>query len=127
MFKLALYYLGRGPSEIAEVHRRLAEIIPEEIDRQLAEMAEQAAARARLYAPVKTGALRNSIGWRRIDFCVYELYVEVDYAAYVEFGTRRKGPRPFFRPAIKEIADKKIVNRQIADAVTARLSEELAE
>ena len=52
--------------------------------------------RAKQFAVVKTGELRDSIG-------VTDDGIEVtaDYAGPVEFGTSKKAARPFLRPAIE--------------------------
>jgi HK97 gp10 family phage protein len=54
---------------------------------------------ARLVAPVDTGRLRSSIFVRRGDGYV-EVGSNVQYAAYVEFGTRHMAAQPYLRPAI---------------------------
>lgn len=54
---------------------------------------------ARLLAPVDTGRLRSSIFARRGDGYV-EVGSSVNYAVYVEFGTRFSPAQPYLRPAI---------------------------
>lgn len=54
---------------------------------------------ARLLAPVDTGRLRSSVFARRGDGYV-EVGSNVQYAAYVEFGTRYMAAQPYLRPAI---------------------------
>lgn len=59
---------------------------------------------ARRYCPVDTGRLRSSIrssgakrdarGW------VVTVGTNVEYAAYVEFGTRRMRAQPYLRPGV---------------------------
>lgn len=56
-------------------------------------------AQARQMAPNDTGFLMKSIrasetvdGW--------EVTSHADYSYWVEFGTRRNGPRPFFEPSV---------------------------
>lgn len=61
--------------------------------------------RAKELAPVKTGALRDSIqahlaGWAA-DITAGE---SLDYAVFVEYGTVRRGAHPFMRPAIEQYA-----------------------
>lgn len=62
----------------------------------------QAQAQAR--APVDTGALRNSIG---VDLGGMALTAEigpsVNYAAYVENGTRYMAPQPYMGPAADSV------------------------
>lgn len=52
-------------------------------------------------APVDTGALRNSIGTRISGGgLTAEIGPTVDYAVFVEYGTRRMAPRAFMGPAL---------------------------
>lgn len=61
------------------------------------------AADAQSFAPVDTGALKNSIGMDVEELAGGGLSVEVgptlDYAIYVERGTARQAPQPFMGPA----------------------------
>jgi HK97 gp10 family phage protein len=51
---------------------------------------------------IDTGALRNSVrAQRKADL---EWWVTTnEYAAYLEYGTRRMAPRPFLRPAVEKV------------------------
>lgn len=57
-------------------------------------------------APYKTGNLRRSIHpditEATKDRTVIEIGTDVEYAAYMEFGTARIAPRPYLRPALDE-------------------------
>ncbi len=55
--------------------------------------------------PVKTGALKASIGVDITDggFAA-EIGPTVHYGAYVEFGTRRMAPQPYMGPAFDAVA-----------------------
>jgi HK97 gp10 family phage protein len=62
-------------------------------------------ATAKQFAPVDTGALRNSIGHDitgdgRYGVLEAEIGPTVDYAPYVEFGTSRQAPAAFMGPAL---------------------------
>lgn len=61
---------------------------------------------AREMCPVDTGRLRSSIqhkpGQDRNGFYV-EVGTNVDYAAFVEFGTSRQRAQPYLRPALAEV------------------------
>lgn len=53
---------------------------------------------------VRTGRLRGSITWRlgQDAHSVYaDIGTNVEYAGYVELGTRRMRARPFLRPALE--------------------------
>lgn len=62
-------------------------------------------ARAQQLAPVKTGALRNSIGYVVTlgpGTKTLSIQVGVSYGLFQEFGTRNIPPHPFIRPALNE-------------------------
>lgn len=70
----------------------------------LSGMARDAAAQAKMDAPVDTGALRASIASDcRIEGNVIraEVTAAAPYAAAVELGTSRAPARPYLRPAAK--------------------------
>lgn len=55
---------------------------------------------ARRNAPVDTGRLRSSIRFKVSDEgFTGQVFSDVEYAAFVEFGTSRIGSRPFLVPA----------------------------
>lgn len=53
---------------------------------------------AKQFAPVDTGALRNSIS-ATVRSLHAEIGPTVNYAPYIEFGTWRAAPQPFMGPA----------------------------
>lgn len=56
---------------------------------------------AKIKCPVDTGNLMNSIFWRRTDWG-WIVGTRVDYASFVEFGTRKMAAQPYLRPAAKQ-------------------------
>jgi HK97 gp10 family phage protein len=60
-------------------------------------------ARAKELAPVRTGNLRRSIHSElasvSTESALAKVGTNVEYAPYVEYGTRRMSPRPYLRPA----------------------------
>lgn len=56
---------------------------------------------------VRTGRLRNSIA-SQVEMSEEAVYVgtNVEYAAYVEFGTVKMRPRPYLRPAVLNYTDR---------------------
>lgn len=52
----------------------------------------------------RTGRLKNSITHTHDDEAAF-IGTNVEYAPYVEFGTRSKGPRPFLRNAVTNYTD----------------------
>ncbi|MHB1001279.1 MAG: HK97-gp10 family putative phage morphogenesis protein [Armatimonadota bacterium] len=69
------------------------------LDERMDEVAQAIADEAKSLAPVRTGALRDSIEWIKIGD---ERFVGagVPYAMQVEYGTSRSQAQPFLRPAI---------------------------
>lgn len=58
---------------------------------------------ARLYCPVDTGRLRSSIQVSRgrdAQGAFVDIGTNVEYAAFVEFGTSRMSAQPYLRPAL---------------------------
>lgn len=78
----------------------------EAITRALEEMGMKAEKYAKLIVPVDTGNLRNSIT-HAADVGSKTMIVgtNVEYAPYVEMGTRRSAPHPYLEPAISEHID----------------------
>lgn len=71
------------------------------------DIAEEIADKATSAAPRDTGALADSIeGGAVLEGGTWKARVvaEVDYAAYVEFGTSDTPAQPFLRPAADEVA-----------------------
>lgn len=73
------------------------------IGRALEEIGLAAEGHAKRACPVDTGNLRNSIT-HAVEGSEDAVYVgtDVEYAPYVEMGTRRTAARPFLRPAATE-------------------------
>lgn len=53
--------------------------------------------------PVDTGRLRQSIGVQQVNPDHYRVGTNVEYAPYVEFGTRHQAAQPFLRPALEKV------------------------
>ena len=102
-----------GPQTVpqldSEVQRRLSAAQAEIHARVAAAVAECAAAiadQARADCPVATGALRDSIASEVVpdaDSGVIEgrVHAAAPYAAAVELGSAKTGPRPFLWPALE--------------------------
>jgi HK97 gp10 family phage protein len=63
-------------------------------------MAQWTAKRARDYAHVITGYMKEHTVAHKVDDTHAELISTAPYAGYEEFGTRFRPPHPFIRPAI---------------------------
>ncbi len=96
-------------SGLVEVREDNREAIADAIDRALVAALEEVGLVAEGYAkracPVDTGRLRNSIthivdeGTRHVI-----IGTNVEYAPYVELGTRHQKPQPFLKPAANDHA-----------------------
>lgn len=90
--------------------------------------------RAMELAPVKTGNLRRSIHIETTQKTpvrvVASVGPHVDYAIFLEYGTRRMHARPFLRPAFEETKDeayqamveaaKQFINEALDEAASTR-------
>ena len=99
--------LASDISGLVEVREDNREAIANAIDRALVAALEEVGLVAEGYAkracPVDTGRLRNSIT-HIVDEdgkCVI-IGTNVEYAPYVELGTRRQKPQPFLKPAAND-------------------------
>jgi HK97 gp10 family phage protein len=81
---------------------RATEEVLDEVEGLLGRVAGAVAARARDYAPVRTGRLRESIESRRAGRLKYVVRASAPYAGYVEFGTSRTPPRRYMQRALAE-------------------------
>lgn len=99
--------LASDISGLVEVREDNREAIANAIDRALVAALEEIGLVAEGYAkracPVDTGRLRNSIthivdeGTRHV-----VIGTNVEYAPYVELGTRHQKPQPYLKPAAKD-------------------------
>jgi HK97 gp10 family phage protein len=83
--------------------KELEKELKEAVERALEAVGLTAEAYAKLDCPVDTGRLRNSIS-HAVDVNEEAAYIgtNVEYAPYVEYGTRRMAPRPYLKPAATE-------------------------
>lgn len=61
---------------------------------------------AKKKCPVDTGRLRGSITTNIISTYSGEVGTNVEYAEYVEYGTRYQSAQPYFEPAVETNEDK---------------------
>ena len=76
--------------------------IDDQLDKVAKTFAERVARDARKYAPVDTGALRDSITVRKVGKATYAISPHTRYSHLIEYGipSRGIGPRPFMRRAL---------------------------
>jgi phage gpG-like protein len=85
-FSIELKGLQGVINDLKKEGGRIAQDVDDELSAGMV-MMERSAKRL---APVDTGRLRSSITASRVEFLAWELVAQVDYAAYVEFGTGGK-------------------------------------
>lgn len=70
--------------------------------------AEEIKVEAKSLAPVDTGRLQRSIKVVKEDEGVYKVGSQLDYAIFVEFGTRFQSAQSFLRKAFYNVIRKKL-------------------
>ena len=96
-----------GVLEIRENNaEQVAAALNSAIARALTMIGQQAEGNAKLVCPTDTGRLKNSIT-NQIDMDENAVYIgtNVEYAPYVELGTRRQDPHPYLKPAAADHGD----------------------
>lgn len=99
---------------------QLAARIDGALDRAVQATADQIAIDARGFVPVDTGALRTSIevfGAAGTHERTVEAGQSLDYAVYVEEGTRVQRPQPYMTPAAQQADLEAAVRRELAEAL----------
>ena len=80
--------------------------LPDRIRRAVGEAIDESGAAiegdAKAAAPVRTGALVNSIGYQKTGEMSGEVRVGQDYGAFVELGTVKQAPQPYLTPAAED-------------------------
>ena len=71
-----------------------------DVDKRVCKSAKEFAEFAKRYVPVKSGTLRDSISYKKKHKMDYVIGSGVPYAKYVEYGTSKRAPNPFFRRAL---------------------------
>ena len=73
---------------------------------------------AKNLAPVDTGRLRHSIT-HEVEDQEAQVGTNVEYAAYVEFGTSKQTPQPYLHPALEQDKEniRKIFKEEISKAI----------
>lgn len=85
--------------------RKLVATVRPRLEDVLKKAAFDVERRAKETAPVRTGALKNSIktDLSRLSALEAEVGASVEYAIFVEFGTSRMAGRPFLTPALEAV------------------------
>lgn len=86
---------NRLPSMDLRMRRAVANVVKS--------TALQCEAKAKVKAPVSTGALSNSIQAQPETELSWTVGPAMDYGIYVEYGTVHMAPRPYMTPAAEEL------------------------
>ena len=91
-----------GKDNSSRIMDRLRRVLPDAVHGGALIIENDAKARS----PIRTGTLRRSINTqteqRGPDRVVAHIGPNTDYAAFLEFGTRKMAARPYMRPALDE-------------------------
>ena len=104
----------RGFKELDMKLKKAKVGVVKDADRTIKEYAYRMEAQAKALAPVDTGYMRNSVS-TKLAFLSATLSVSAKYATYVEFGTSKQTPQPFFYLAFDSLKDEltRTLERQI--------------
>lgn len=83
---------------------RIAARLPEAVSAIVRKAAFDVEANAKAVVPVDTGKLKNSITSEFPSQTKAIVAPHTDYAAYVEYGTRKQRAKPYMRPAAEKVA-----------------------
>jgi len=90
-----------GATEFCNAVQKLDRNMQGNVQAKLQEWGEQVKASAQRFAPARTGYLRTTLYVKTLGWTA-EIGAEAAYAAYVEFGTRNAGARPYLLPALEQ-------------------------
>ena len=112
-----------GLAELNKVLSSLSAQVKPQLQKGLMKTGLQIVRQAKKLCPVDTGNLRSAIRAGKIEGGGVEITAggsgktkDVNYAVYVEYGTRNMPAQPYFRPAIDQCMPSLIQN--ITDALT---------
>ena len=90
-------------ADISEAVERLKQLSNNAatVDTVLEQFAAKCVAAIRADAPVASGRMRNSVDFEMVDGGV-NIFVGVDYAVFVEYGTVNQPAQPFFEINIRQ-------------------------
>lgn len=90
-----------GADKVAANMQKAAVSIEAAVGDAVREAAMMVEREAKINVPVDTGRLRGSIGAEEQTPLLFEVGTNVEYAAFVEFGTSKAAAQPYLEPAIE--------------------------
>lgn len=94
----------KGFKELDMKLKKAKKSVVVDVDETIKKYAYMMEAQAKSLAPVDTGYMRNSVS-TSFKFLSATLSVSAEYATYVEFGTSKQTPQPFFYLAFDSLKD----------------------
>lgn len=82
---------------------KIAKRFPDAVHDIVRKAAYDVEGHAKMVVPVDTGVLKNSIRTEMINKHTAIVATHMEYAAYVEFGTRYQRAKPYMRPAAERV------------------------
>ena len=80
----------------------IADKLPATVSKALLTLGYRVEGDAKQFAPVDTGALRNSINTEQVNAMTVHIQDGVEYGIYQELGTRKMKAQPFMIPAVEK-------------------------
>lgn len=79
-----------------------------ELDRYASRVATEILSEAVENCPIRTGNLISTLEIEKLKQCEYEVYSDCPYGGFVNYGTSKQKPNPFFSNAIEEVKRKNV-------------------
>lgn len=91
-----------GADDLIKKFNRQPSIIQREAGDIILNTANRVEKRAKSYAPVDTGYLKQHIASEKTGMLSADVASSAEYSVYQEFGTRKMAGKSFMRPAVKQ-------------------------
>jgi HK97 gp10 family phage protein len=96
----------RGADKVIANMQKAAVAIEAAVGDAVREAAMLVEREAKINVPVDTGRLRSSIASEEKKPLLFEVGTNVEYAAFVEFGTSKMAAQPYLQPAVETVRAK---------------------
>jgi len=91
---------------LAGVQKLIEGVSEKKLDKLLQVISVNIVNEAKYLCPVDTGRLRASIHYKQVGRLHYLVGTNVEYAPYVEFGTRKMSAQPYLLPAGRKVVER---------------------
>ncbi len=109
----------RGTGNVLANMAKVLISISKSVENEVEQAAFSVEREAKIICPVDTGRLRASITADKKDELHYEVGTNVEYAGYVEFGTKKMAAQPYLGPAADKVRQKypRLVGNGVAQEI----------